>query len=219
MGLDRFWPGLPYQVILDTDRETESPLPDNVREMVRRIPYMQRIFDFPLLTDADTLYILDSDILIFDHPVDFGRATYQGVPGAYDDVGACLIWRELGIDLPRIEPRMCCGMFSAPRTMWLDNRDLAIEYAQFCLRFGYDKKKYAGVTCEQGCIAGLWRITNPDNPLPFERYPIERFTSHPAMVHVGGLKNDERAREWPKRYRELCESSSLEPAALLAGTS
>lgn len=219
LGLDRFWPELPYQVVLDTDRETESQLPDDVRDLVRRVPYMRRIFDFPLLTDAETIYILDSDILIFDRPHDFGPAAYQGVPGNHDDLGATLVWRELGFEMPRIGPRFCCGMFSAPRAMWLDNRDLAIDYARFCIRYGYDRKKYGGVTCEQGFLAGLWRITNEDNPLPFDRYPIEHFTPSPAIVHVGSLKNSRRTEKWPKRYKELCDSSSLEPAALLAATS
>jgi len=210
---------LPYQVVLDTDRETETRVPDDIRALVRRMPYMRRIFDFPLLTDAETLYIIDSDILIFDRPHDFGPVAYQGVPGAHDDLGACLIWRELGFEMPRIEPRFCCGLYSAPRRMWLDNRDLAIDYARFAMKYGYDKKKFGGVTCEQGFLAGLWRINNADNPLPFDRYPIERFTPGAAIVHVGSLKNTRRTAKWPKRYKELCESSSLEPAALLAGTS
>jgi len=194
IGLDKHWHEMPYRIIRDTDRSVESSLPDDVRDVVRRVPYLIKIFDFPTISDADTLYVFDSDILIFKHPEDFGERSYQCVPDYYDDEWALKIWKELGHTFERTSPRFVGGMFSCSPKMFLDNRELAIEYIRLCVRYGRDKVQYPGVTMEQGCIAGLWRMTYPDNPLDPIRYPINEPKGGMVMWHISSHKKSPLAK-------------------------
>lgn len=189
-GLDRFWPEMPYQIILDTDRSTETPLPDNIRELARgNAPCLRRVFDFPYLTDADTMYVLDADILFYGHPHDFGPRAYQGVVGAIDDPAGIKVWKELGYEFEKTTPRFCAGMFSCAASLFRDNRELAIDYVQLCIKRGLGESKYAGIHCEQTFIAGLFRMTYPDNPLDPTRYPINHPCEGMVAWHISGNKS------------------------------
>ena len=175
-GLEKYWPEIQPLVVLDTDRSTEADIPGDVRDVVRRVPYLRRVFDAWQLSPTEDIYILDSDCLICGHPYDFGVPAYQGVKGHRDDESGIQIWRDLGVEFSTVIPRFVGGVFSAKRSMWADNVDLAIEYVRECVKRGHDQVKYPGVICEQSLQAGLWRKTYPDNPLDLQRYPINNIT-------------------------------------------
>ncbi len=186
-GIERYWPEVKPVLMVDTDRSTEVSLPADVREVVRRVPYLRRVFDAPYLSDNGELYFLDSDCLICGHPSDFCVPAYQGVPGFQDDTKGVEIWRDLGVEFP-VRPRLVGGMLSAPTAMWHDNLDLSIAYVRECVKRGYDKLELPGVICEQTLQAGLWKKTYPDNHLDYNRYPINHMTSEQVIVHLCSAK-------------------------------
>lgn len=187
-GIKRYWPEMPYRVFWDTDRSTETSLPDDVRDAIRRVPYLRKPFDLPYLTDVDTMYLLDSDILLYGHPHDFGPRMYQAALGATDDPAGLMVWEELGYKFDIIRPRFCAGMYSCSPSMFRDNRNLMIDYVRLCIKHGHDRTKYPGIACEQSLVAGLWRMTYPDNMLDPTRYPANRACEGMVMWHMCGSK-------------------------------
>jgi len=188
-GIEKYWPGLIPLVMRDSDKSTETDIPGDVRDVVRRVPYLRRVFDAWAIIPTEDVYILDSDCLIYSQPTDFGVPAYQGVVENTDDPAGVRIWKDLGVDMPIIRPRFVGGMFSARRDMWRSNLDLAIAYVRECVSRGFDRAKYPGVVCEQSLLAGLWRKTYPDCPLDPERYAINRMTANPVIFHISSGKH------------------------------
>lgn len=183
-GLARFWPEVTPRLVLDTDTSTETDLPDDVREVARRVPYLRRVFDFPHIAETEQYVCLDSDCLIYRHPDEFGGLAFQGNPGGPDHADGVALWKELGYDLDSKNVRFCSGMYSAERALFLDNRDLAIEWVRRCRAKGHDRSSHRGVICSQSLVSGLWRQRYPHNPLPAEQYPYGRFRPRCAIWHM-----------------------------------
>jgi len=186
-GLRKFWPNANPRVFMDTDRSTESDLPDDVRDVVRRVPYLRRVFDFPLLANTETICIMDSDCLTYSEPAEFTERAFQGNPGGNDRMEGLALWREMGVKFDCHNVRFVGGMFTAGREMWIEGRDTAIEWVRRCVAKGHDRVRYPGVTCEQSLVSGLWRQRYPHNPLPPERYPYGRFIDGCAIWHTSSF--------------------------------
>jgi len=188
-GVEKFWPGVKPMILLDTDDTTEAPLPDDIRALVRRMPVLKRVFDVPFVSPTERIYSLDSDCLIYSEPTDFSVPAYQGTPG-WDAPNGIKVWHELGVEMPKIAPRFCGGMYSYRRVDFLDAKDAAIAYLRKCVEMGLHETAYPGVVCEQSLVAGMWRMAYPDNCLPFERYPINEPTKEQVIFHISDRKGE-----------------------------
>ena len=186
-GLERFWPQVRPRLVWDMDRSTETDLPDDIRAIVRRAPYLRRVFDFPYIATTDTVCVLDSDCLTYDTPVEFTERSFQSNPGGPDHPAGLELWQEMGVTLDCHNARFCAGTYTMGRELFIDGRDTAIEWVRRCVKKGYDQLRYPGIVLEQSLIAGLWRQAYPHNPLPAERYPYIFKTPGCAMWHVGSL--------------------------------
>ena len=184
-GIHRFWPEVRPRVVMDTDRATETELPDDIRTVIReRLPYLRKFFDLPLLAESETVYILDADCLLYRHPRDFGPRAFQGTYGGPDLPAGLDLWREMGVEIDSRNMRFCSGVFSAGKEMWTEGREAGIEWVRRCIAKGYDKVKYPGVVCEQSLVAGLWRQRYPNNPLPPGKYPYQRYVNGCTLWHI-----------------------------------
>lgn len=197
----RVWPGVAPLILWDTDKSTETDIPGDVRDVVRRVPYLRRVFDAWKLADAEDVYILDSDCLLYSEPTDFTVPAYQGVFGYSDNADGIALWGDMGVTFAKVRPCFVGGVFSARKSMWAGKEELAYEYVRECARRGWDRRHDAGVVCEQSFQAGLWRQTYPDNPLPFMRYPIHWMTPNPALWHISATKNTSYALLLIDAYR------------------
>lgn len=187
-GVRRFWPGVTPMLVVDTDRSTETPLPVDIREMARRIPYIRRIFDFPAISPTEDIYQIDSDCFIYSEPTDFGIGMYQGVPG-HDTIGGLKTWQRIGYEFPIYRPRFCSGIISYRKSDFLRMRDLAIKYLRAARLMRCDVAgDFAGVLCEQSLAAGMHRMLYKNAPLPYERYPINIPTDEQVIFHVSDAK-------------------------------
>ena len=201
-GIEKYWTGVSPLVVMDTDRETESDVPDDIRDTIRRVPYLRRIFDLPFLSPTEQVYIIDSDCLVYSDPTDFGPNAYQAVNSSGDDSVGVDIWRSMGIEFNQTRPRFCGGCYSAQVSMFRDGLDLAIEYTRRCMRLQRDKTEYPGVVCEQSLAAGLWRQKYPDCQLDPLRYPLIHPTDEMVIYHVSCGKRSSAGKEMFKRYEE-----------------
>ena len=183
-GLERFWPEVKPVIVFDTDTSTETPLPDDVREVARRVPYCRRMFDFPTIATTDPYIVLDSDCLIYRRPGEFDGLCFQGNPGGQDRMEGLRLWKEFGEDVDSKNVRFCGGMYSVNRSLLIDNRDLAIDWIRRCIIKGYDRCPHRGVICEQSFISGVWRKAYPHSPLPPGGYPYGNFVPGCAIWHM-----------------------------------
>jgi len=200
-GIRKYWSGVEPMVILDTDRETEAPLPPDIREMVRRMPVLRRVFDVPYVSPTENIYSLDSDCLVFSDPTDFPVPAYQGVAG-HDPVEGLEVWASLGKAFPIAHPKLCGGMYSYRKSDFLGLKDLAIEYLRRCRLRGLDRGQWPGVVCEQSLVAGMWRLLYNDHPLPADRYPLNRPTESQVIFHISDSKWGGRFDEYVRQYME-----------------
>ena len=200
-GIKKHWPGVDPLVMMDTDRSTEAPLPPDIREMVRRMPVLRRVFDVPFISPTEEVYSLDSDCLIYSEPTDFTVPAYQGVAGC-DPREGLLVWKAIGYGFPIIQPRFCGGMYSYRKSDFLGMKDLAIEYLRRCRLMELDGGKWPGVVCEQSLVAGMWHLLYKDNPLPKTRYPINNPTMEQVIFHISDGKWTEKCNEYVAAYRE-----------------
>ena len=190
-GLKKFWPGCRPMLFMDTDTATEAKLPDDIREMVRRMPYLRRYFDLPRFASTEPFAILDSDCLCYQNPAELNGLAFQGNPGGGDRINGLRVWKELGFEIPNQDVRFCCGMFTATMEMF-EQRDLAFEYLRLCRKYGFDRDcAYPAVVCEQGMISGMWRLKYPHNPLPPHRYPWETYVPGCAIWHTSSVRTPE----------------------------
>lgn len=187
-GLRVFWPEVEPMVLMDSDAGHKSEVPEDIREVIGRVPYLRKVFDLPRMANSETVYIMDCDCLLFGKPDDFFVPRYQGVPGYADDGEGVEIWKTLGVEFDETAPRLCGGLYSCETWMFDDNRDLSYEYVRECVRRGIDKTRYPGVIMEQSLQAGLFRKTYKNIPLDPERYPIHRMTDSMRILHMGALK-------------------------------
>ena len=200
-GIREYWPAVKPLVLLDTDRESEAPLPPDIRQMVREMPVLRRVFDVPYISPTEDVYSLDSDCLVFSEPTDFTVPAYQGVAGS-DPVEGLAVWKVLGYEFPITQPRFCGGMYSYHKTDFLLLKGLAIEYLRRCRLMGFDKGDWPGVVCEQSLLAGMWHLCYEDNPLPQSRYPLNRPTEDQVIFHISDSKWGGRFDEYIRQYRE-----------------
>jgi len=191
---------MPTLVIRDNDPSIESKVPDDIREAIRRNPCLTRIFDAPYLTDAETLYVLDSDVLLFGKPHDFGPSAYMGSWFGPDPPKCRELWRSLGRELQPTYPCLCAGTISYERAMLLENRELAIDFVRAAVKAKWDKLWDPHATIDNCTIAGLWRDRYPDNPLPRERYAYIQPQPNMVLYHVGGARFDPRFKPYLEHY-------------------
>lgn len=187
-AIARLWPGVTPLLLSDDDKAMEGDVPGDIRDAIRRVPYLHKVFDAWQMCPTEDIYILDGDCLLYKRPTDFPIGAYQATHVADDDEIGVALWRDLGVTMPRVYPRFVGGMFSARRSMWSSNLALIYEYTRECVRRGYDKAQYPGVVCEQSLHAGLWRTTYQDHPLDPLRYPINMITPDPVLWHVSSTK-------------------------------
>lgn len=206
-GLRKFWPGCNPRLFLDTDTATEdASVPSDIRDMIRKIPYLRRIFDFPRLVSTERFAVLDSDCLCYRDPFELESLAFQGNPGGGDRLGGLKVWERLGYTIPHQEVRFVAGLFTATMEMY-EKRDLAYEYLRICKDEGYDCDcAYPAVVCEQGLVSGLWRLTYPHNPLPPKRYPFEKYYDGCAIWHTSS-------------FRKSWADAKIEEYALMIGES
>lgn len=204
LGIKKFWPGVNLAVLWDHDRTTETDIPADVREVVRRLPYLRKVFDMPYIAPTDQLYCIDSDCLLFAEPSDWGPSMHLGMDGVSDHELGVSVWAELGYTFTRNSPRFCGGCWSAKRSeMFEPHKDLAIRYVRKCVEIGYDRRADAPVVCEQCLLAGLWRMTYKESLLSNERYPL--YLPNPDMVvyHLSDMRNAEPGHYLLEEYRKL----------------
>ena len=199
-GVEKFWPSVRPIVLHDTDTSTEVSVPDDIRDMARRIPYLRKVFDAPHIAQSEYVYYLDSDCLLFSEPTDFGTTAYQGVPGHVDAPDGLLVWRALGVEFDTIAPCFCAGMHSYRRTDFIKAAPLAIAYLRKCAEWGFDKVLYPGVVCEQSLVAGIWRKFYADNPLDPQRYPIHQPTPEQVIFHIASSKTARATPDYLAAY-------------------
>lgn len=183
-GLERFWPEVRPVLVEDIDGSTETELPDDVRAVARAVPYLRRVFDFPHIATTEQYVVLDSDCLIYRPPVEFEGLKFQGNPNGSDRGEGLRLWREFGHPIDCKQVRFCSGMYSVERSLFLDNRDLAIDWVRRCVAKGYDRCAHRGVICCQSLTSGLWRMKYPHAPLPPEAYPYGTFVPGCAIWHM-----------------------------------
>lgn len=183
-GCNRFWPEVRPVLVLDVDTRTETPLSADVREVVRRVPYLRRVFDFPYITRTDRYVVLDSDCLIYRKPMEFAGMRFQGNPGGGDRDEGLQLWKEMGVTIDSQNVRFCSGMYSTDKSLFIKNRDLAIDWVRRCVAKGYDKCRHRGVICCQSLTSGLWRQAYAHSPLPPADYPYGTFVPGCAIWHL-----------------------------------
>ncbi len=205
-GIEKHWPEVTPKILFDTDRSTETPLPEDVRDIVRKVPYLRKVFDVTALSDTDDIYVFDGDMLIYGYPEEFVVPRYMVSLSAPDDPIGVLLWRQLGVEYSPVSPRFCAGTYSAHKSMLDDNRELAIEYVRLCVKWHLHEVRYPGVICEQSLAAGLWRKTYPDAPLPADRYPVNMPVDGMVMFHIGALKDEPSLERVLADYRKHLET-------------
>ncbi|MBE3038748.1 MAG: hypothetical protein IMZ62_08045 [Chloroflexi bacterium] len=191
---------MPIRVFRDDDRSTESDLPADVRDVVRRVPYLRKVFDIPLLVDAEQAFYIDSDCLLLRQPTEWeGQLRYQATP-ANERESVVGFWREMGWQ-HRDVPRFCAGIFSFEPSLFIENRHTAIEWVRMMIRLGRDRMLHPGVECEQGLVSGLWLSHYPDNPLPMDAYPYWKApTATTAIWHAGEAKHEQAGQDFLAAY-------------------
>lgn len=205
-GIRKFWPDMLVVELYDTDTSTETTVPDDIRTLCRAVPYLRKQIDGPYIVGTDDLWILDSDCFMFKRPGVFDRDySYQGrtLYGNNDYPWGLRVWKELGHSFPVTSPLFCAGMFSAPITMWTDNRELSFDYLRHCVKRGYHRRdwQYSCVTMDQSLAAGLWRKTCPDNPLPALEYPLGIPTTVQEIFHACYFKRAAAFKPFIERYK------------------
>jgi len=208
-GIELFWPGANVCLLWDTDTATETELPGDVRDVVREVPYLRKVFDLPYIAPTDQLYCLDSDCFTCAEPVDWAPAAHNAVgPGSMGKVWlqqASEVWQSLGRPALPQDHLFCGGCWSASREEMFggDRRELAIEYVRECVRRGYHKTQYPGPVCEQGLLNGLWHTRYVDTHLIYERYPLYVPKPNMTIYHLSDTARSERGPEMLARYRRL----------------
>jgi len=209
-GVRAFWPGINVSILHDRDKSAETELPDDVRDVTRRVPFLRKIFDLPYLAPTDQLYCIDSDCFLVEEPTDWAPAAHLAVPPG--SMGS--VWLKQGNELllqlgeSAIDESLifCGGCWSASRAEMFDpNRELAIEYVRAAVKKGYDKTKYPGPVMEQCLLNALWHKTYADCHLSNERYPLYRPNPNMALYHLSEIARSPAGISAIKAYRGILE--------------
>jgi hypothetical protein len=211
-GIEAFWPGVKVAVLRDDDYSKDTELPEDVRAVVRQVPFLRKVFDMPFVSETDSIYCLDSDCLVFDEPWDWGPE--QGLYVLPGTLGfewlkkGNEVWKAIGQPEIRTDRIFCGGCWSASRKkMFEDTRDIAIAYVRECVKRGYHEDQYAGVLCEQCLLNGLWHIAHEENPLDIQRYPLDIPNPSMAILHLHmekeGAQGETMLREYKRMLGEL----------------
>jgi len=206
-GIRKYIPNIPVLEFRDTDKATETDVPDDIRQLCRDVPYLRKQVDAPFIVGGvDDVYILDADCFVFQRPDEFlGAYSYQGhtLHGHPDYPWGLNVWGKLGHHFPNVKPLFCAGMFKAPRKMWTLNRSLMHDYLRQCMKLGYHRPgwEYSNVTMDQSLAAGLWRKTCPDNPLPALEYPLGIPTTCMKIFHACYYKRRPEFKAFLEDYR------------------
>lgn len=184
----RFLP-MPLMVLDADDTSWDSPLPDDVREIIRAGDShyhvcLRRVFDVPQVVSADTYYILDSDCFLFGPLDDWGPTAFMGSWAGSDDADRIAVWESMGYEIPNQYPCFCAGTSSYPRQLLIDNRDLAIEFVRTAKKLGYVRPLKAAAL-DNALMCGLWKMNYPLNPLPRERYTYQQTSPEMVLYHAG----------------------------------
>lgn len=212
-GIRTFWPEVMVMELLDTDKSTETDVPDDIRDIVRKVPYLRKQIDAPFIVDCDRIVLLDADCFMFAKPDELvNQYAYMGhtLYGNHDYQWGTKVWASLGHFFPKTEPLFCAGCFSAPRTMWTYNRELMFDYLRQCMKLGYGKWDwdFHPVTFDQNLNAGLWRKTCRDNPLPALEYPLGIPTMDMKIFHACYFRRRPEFKQFLVDYRRHIERYS-----------
>ena len=188
-ALSRWCPGWEILLLDAWDDSWASPVPPDVREIINggdRTYHicLRRVFDAPLLTSADTIYLLDADCFVMGPMDDWGPCAFMASWAGPDDADRLAIWRELGVEIDEPYPCLCAGTCSFPRQMLIDGRDTAIHFVRQAVKMGYYRPKKRAAL-DNALVSGLWKMRYPMNPLPRERYAYINTTSEMALYHPG----------------------------------
>ncbi len=222
-GIELFWPGINLAVLHDKDADHETPLPDDIRELCRKMVYLRKIFDLPYIAETDQLYCLDSDCMLFDEPLDWGPAQHlTAFPGSLGKQwlkqGAD-IWQALGKS--RLDEILiaCGGCWSGKRTeMFEPYRDLSIAYIRECVKQGILDQREPQVVMEQCHLNGLWHLAYghlPAHHLPTNRYPLYQPNHEMAIFHLSVSEPSMAARvgEYIANYKKVLQLKRKEVVA------
>ncbi len=213
-GIRKFVPDAFIIECRDDDRTTERKVPDDIRKLCRDVPYLRKQIDTPFILDGiDDICILDSDCFVWQYPSELlSGYAYQGhtLAGNHDYKWGLNVWAQIGLVFEKITPLFCAGMFTAPRSMWVLNEGTIFEYLRRCAKLGFHDPawEYSGVTLDQGLVAGLWRRTCKDNPLPFLEYPLGVPSVHQKIFHACYYKRRPEFKLYLKGYREHLDNSN-----------
>lgn len=210
-GIRKFWPEATVFEFHDEDKSLWADCPDDIREMCNESPYLRKQVDAPFVCGVDDVYMLDADCFMFARPTELIEAySYQGntLYKQEDYPWGLNAWSQIGFNFPVITPLFCAGMFKAPRTMWTYNREMMWDYLRCCKRLGYDNPKFefSHVTMEQSLVAGLWRKTCKDNPLPELEYPLGIPSVESKIFHACYYKRRPEFKLFLEDYKKLLAS-------------
>jgi len=208
-GIELFWPGIRLTVLHDKDYSKDTDLPEDVREVVRRVPYLRKVFDLPYIAPTDQLYCIDSDCMLFDEPHDWPDVAHLSVlPGRDGRVWleqGSAIWESLGQPPLDLEYIFCGGCWSGKRSeMFEPYRELAIAYVRECVKRGHDDANVVGhaVVCEQCLLNGLWHLAYQDVFLSNYRYPLYRPNPGMALFHLSDVGRTRKGQRMMAAYRD-----------------
>lgn len=205
-------------VVLDAeDRSWESPLPDDVRELIRAGDShyhvcLRRVFDVPDVVSADTYYILDSDCFLFGPLDDWGPIAFMGSWTGPDDKHRIAVWESIGYEIPNQYPCFCAGTSSYPRQLLVDNRSLAIEFVRQAKNLGY-VRPHQPAALDNALMGGLWKLHYPLTPLPRKRYTYQNTTPEMVLYHAGsGVMGLAGFDQFVSGYEQFLETGDKGPS-------
>lgn len=180
-GLRHYWPEAQHVILRDTDRSTESDLPDRVRACVRKFVNLRRVFDLPLMSDAEWLCFVDTDCLFTDTPTELLEPCYQPALRYRDLPQWEEMWSGIGVQVPSGYPQLSGCLYTIRRQDLLDHREEAVR----CVEYAISHSDFDPFCCYEGIVAGIWRRHYKNNPLDRMRYTQCRLERGMAMVHFG----------------------------------
>lgn len=218
-GVRKYMPGAKLAVLQDKEPNRLTELPPELRELsMTTVPWLRKVFDLPWMAETDEIYCMDSDCFLFAEPLDWRLPMHLVVaPGEQGKVWlqtASEIWRTVaGFEIPD-DMIFCGGCWSARRSeMFEPHRDIAVAYAEQCVRLGLHKEPHPGVVMEQCLLNGLWRMTYGDKPeqrLDPERYPLYFPNPNMVLYHISDVRDTEDGRRMVEVYdRTLTERETV----------
>lgn len=209
-GVKKFWPGVTVVEMHDKNKKLEADVPDDIRALVDKIPYLKSQIDAPFLADGGDFYMLDADCFTFATPDELmADYSYQGMACApeQDFPWGLDVWEAIGHTFPITRPLFCAGIYKAPSKAWTENQDLIFEYIRQCVKMRYFRPDwdFMAVTFEQNLAAGLWRMNCKDNPLPAKEYPVNLPNDGQKIFHACSFKSRYQFPPFVEQYKKMLD--------------